>query len=356
MRPFLLALLLLMHALAHAGAGTWAAEQSSALLSTPLWLVAMCGFLGASFAVFGLDRLRGHAEYATYAATVASAMLLRLTGVSWLPLVGLGLGIGFSCAVRWWTRCAHPDIHTPTVHTGDVKAVRETPSTSRRVGASLAYAVLGVTALLIVVRPLHQTWGTSRAERDGDIPGLGQTLDNNYRIDHGVTIHAAADDVWPWLAQLGQDRAGFYSYDWLERAVGDAIHNADSLVPAWQTRGVGDLVRAAQPDYLGGRLGRDLGWRISYWDPPRAMTLDGWGTFLVRAMNDSTSRLTIHTRAPNQPSFAALVIAPLIFYLFEPAHFVMERGMLLGVKERAERLARAARGTQHQVAPFPRYQ
>ncbi|MDP1861163.1 MAG: hypothetical protein Q8K82_20985 [Gemmatimonadaceae bacterium] len=203
MRPFFLALLLLMHALAHAGAGAWAAEQSSALLSTPLWLVAMCGFLGASFAIFGLGRLRGHAEYATYAATAASVMLLRLTGVSWLPLVGLGLGVGFSCAVRWWARCAHPNIHTATVHAGDVKAVRETPSTSRRVGASLAYAVLGVTALLVVVRPLRQTWGTARAERDGDIPGLGQTLDNNYRIDHGVTIHAAADDVWPWLAQLG---------------------------------------------------------------------------------------------------------------------------------------------------------
>ena len=340
MRPFLLALFLLIHALAHAGAGTWAAERTSQWLSTPLWLVAMCGFLVASFAIFGLDRLRGRAEYATYAATAASAMLLRLTGVTWLPLVGLGLGIGFSFVVRWWARCTHPDIRTPTLRTGEAAAARERASVVRRVGATFAYAVLGVTALLIVIRPLHQAWGTTRTERDAYIPGHGQTLESDYRIDHGVSIHAAALDVWPWLAQIGQDRAGFYSYDWLERAVGDAVHNADTLVPAWQMRGVGDLVRAAQPDYLGGRLGRDLGWRITYWDPPRALTLEGWGTFLVRALNDSTSRLTVHTRAPNQPSLAALPISPFIFYFFEPAHFIMQRGMLLGVKERAERLAR----------------
>ena len=43
------------------------------------------------------------------------------------------------------------------------------------------------------------------------------------------------------MAQIGQDRGGFYSYDWLERAFGDDVHNADSLVPAWQQRKVGVL-------------------------------------------------------------------------------------------------------------------
>lgn len=348
MRPFFLALLLLLHALALASAGIWAAGTASPLLVTPLWLLAMCGFMAASFAIFGLDRLRPHAESLSIAATVASAILLRLAAsASWLAS-GLLVGVALSLAVRWWTRCTHPEIHTATISTEPSHPiVEERPTVSQRIGAAATYAALALTAVLIVARPWYQTWGTTAGERATTIGYRGDEVPG-YRIDRGVTIRTRAESVWPWLAQIGQDRAGFYSYDWLERAIGAQIHNVDSLVPAWQERQVGDLVRAVQPDFFGGRFGSALGWRVSAWDPPRSLTLENWGTFVVRPIDDSTSRLLVHTRGPGRPSLGALPLAWLGFYLFEPAHFVMERGMLLGIKRRAERAAaeRAGEGAE----------
>lgn len=337
MRPVLLATLILLHALAHAAAGTWAFGRASAAVVLPLWLVAMCGFLSVSFALLGLERLRPWAERLTVASTVASALLLRLAGVGLWSFVGLAIGVGFCVWVRWWARCAHPEVHTPTFSTGEYAVVVDRPTAFRRLAAGAAYLWIACTAGLILARPWMLAWGSTAAEREGPVPGVALDGPPTYRIDHGVTVHAPAESVWPWVAQLGQDRAGFYSYDWLERAFGDDIRNVDSLVPMWQQRAVGDLVRATQPDYLGGRFGRDLGWTIALWDPPRAMVLKDWGAFVVSAMDDSTSRVRVHTRGEGKPSMKLVPLAALAFYTLEPAHFIMERGMLLGIKARAER-------------------
>jgi hypothetical protein len=137
------------------------------------------------------------------------------------------------------------------------------------------------------------------------------------------------------LAQVGQDRAGFYSYDWLERLFLADIHNAWEVRPEWQNRKVGDLVRATQPDYLGGLLGKDLGWRVKLLDTNRALVLDGWGAFVIEPESGGRTRLIVRstTGDPDAPAWGAA----LSLTLFELPHFVMQRGMLLGIKERAER-------------------
>jgi hypothetical protein len=170
---------------------------------------------------------------------------------------------------------------------------------------------------------------------------------NGYRIDHAVTIQAPADSVWSWLIQLGQDRAGFYSYDWLERLIGDPIHNADRIVPEWQSLSVGDLVRAAPPNYLGGLFGHEIGWRVTELVPGRVMVLEGWGAFVIVPLDDGTSRLIVRTRGEGSPSLAAMSLAPIGLLLFEPAHFIMERGMLLGIKARAEGASRIPASFAH---------
>jgi len=262
---------------------------------------------------------------------------LRLAAFSIWMVLGLLIGVALSLLVRWWARCTHPEIHTATLSTEPTHSIAdEMPTVAQRLGAVVAYGMLALTAVLIVARPWYQRWGTSADERATTLGYRGEDVPR-YRIDRGVTVRASADSVWPWLAQIGQDRAGFYSYDWLERAMGIEVHNADALVPAWQERQVGDLVRAVQPDFFGGRFGPAVGWRISECDPPRTLTLENWGTFVVRSVDDSTSRLLVHTRGPGRPSLRAVPIAWFGFYVFEPAHFIMERGMLLGIKRRAER-------------------
>jgi len=343
MRPGILAVLLLLHALAHAGPGMWAAANYPAWVVSPLWFVSMVGFLASSAAIGGLERLRPRAEMCANAATIASAILLNLSEIGIWSAGGILISVVLSVLVRWWARCTHPEIHTPTISTRSDSAATERPSLLSRAGAGVTYAFLGVTAALILLRPWHSTWGTTAAERAAPVPGVPVEGPTTYRIDHAVTIRAAQSAVWSWLAQIGQDRAGFYSHDWLERAVGDEIRNVDSLVPAWQERRVGELVRAAQPGYLGGRLGEELGWRISRWHPPNSVTLEQWGTFVVGAIDDSTSRLRVHTRRSEAIRPRDLPLAAIGLYLFEPAHFIMERGMLLGIKSRAERAAATSR-------------
>lgn len=336
MRPHALALLLLLFALAQAGPGTWSAGAASPCIVTPFWLVAMCGFLTASFALFGLRRLQPIATASAFAATFASAALLHLAGAMAWSAAYLAIGATLAFLTRWWARCSHPEIHTRTVCTTSALEVVDQPTPWDRIGATLAYGVLLVTAALIVARPWHQRWGTSASERGGAIPYEDAADAPRHRVDRAVSIAASPEQVWRWLAQIGQDRAGFYSYDWLERAFGDDVHNADSLVPAWQERQVGDLVRAAQPSFFSGRLGDSLGWRITAWDPPRTMSLDRWGTFVIAKTGPNASRLIVHERGSGRPHLAALPRAVLSFYFVEPAHFVMERGMLLGIKSRAE--------------------
>lgn len=169
-------------------------------------------------------------------------------------------------------------------------------------------------------------------------PPLGES---HYRIDHAVTIRAPVDSVWPWLVQIGQDRAGFYSYDRLERGIGAQIRNADVVVPGWQNRKVGDLVRAVQPDYLGGIFGSELGWRVKQIEPGRALVLRNWGAFVLEPTDSGSTRLHIRTRGEGIPTLAGIAITPLALLFFEPAHFIMERGMMLGIKHRAEKGARS---------------
>lgn len=344
MRPFLLGLLLFLHALAQSAVGVWAVGSTSAWIVTPLWLLAMGGFLMAAFAIWGIESLGKRAAPLAAIAAVASCALQWIAGISVLSIFGIALSILLAMLVRWWARCAHPEIHTPTMATSEYPAVYpDRPNNLQRLWSAVAWCALAYTALLIVARPWHQAWGASAIERAETIPGAPRDVATKYRVDHAITVQAPSTRVWPWIAQLGQDRAGFYSYDWLERAFGDEIANADSLVPAWQERHVGELVRATQPNFMRGRFGRDLGWRITHWNPPHAMVLDQWGQFSVRAIDDSTSRILVQTRGAGEYSWRTLLITPISFYVLEPAHFIMERRMLMGIKERAE-------SVEHRVA------
>jgi len=211
-----------------------------------------------------------------------------------------------------------------------------------RIAWAMGLVVMAYAIAVVAFRPVYERWGTTPSERVAQLPGDDLAPDDaRYRVDHAITINAPASAVWPWLVQLGQDRGGFYSYAWLERLVGDRIQNADRIHPEWQTIERGDLVRATQPDYLGGRFG-DLGWRVQDVVPGRAIILENWGAFVVEPIDSSTSRLLVRQRGAGTPSFSGVVFGPLNVFIFEPAHFIMERKMMLRLKALAERTDRPA--------------
>ena len=327
-RRVTLGVLLVLHGLAHTAAGFWASGRGPVTPTIALWLVATVGFVGAGFGAMGAYGLRRHWRPLLAAGVVASIVLL----LGWrheLTWPGVVLDLLFALIGLLWREEA------PRIGKASLRAAR--------VGSTLAWAFTAYVAAVIGLRPWYTQWGTTERERATPLFGDMPVIDARYRIDHGITIRARPEQVWPWLVQIGQDRGGFYSYERLEQMIGADIHNTDRIHPEWQHREPGDLVRAVQPGYLGGVLGDSLGWRISALDEGRAMVLEDWGTFALRPVDDSTTRLLIRTRGTATPTPDGMLVAPVGLLVFEPAHFIMERRMLLGIRERAERLARAQR-------------
>ena len=219
------------------------------------------------------------------------------------------------------------------------------PSPFRRAGRlaaeALACGLVVYVAGSAVLWPWYRRWGATPAEQSRERPGGGPIRNPQYQLTHAVTIDAPPDVVWSWLVQLGQDRAGFYSYDWLERAFFVDIHNANEIRPEWQQRRVGDFVPAAQPHYLGGLFGREVGWTVTQLEPGRTMVLDPWGAFVLEPAGRDRTRFIIRSSVggPETPAWGA----GLTFALFELPHFIMERKMMLTIKARAERHAALAR-------------
>lgn len=193
-----------------------------------------------------------------------------------------------------------------------------------------AVAIGTYAALLTASRPWHQRWGATDEEIARPLPG--DELSEGAAANHAVTIDAPIDEVWPWLVQIGQDRAGFYSYTWLENLIGADIHNADRIVPEWQSLKRDDRVRLASRKLYGDRPLL----RVTHFEPGRSFVLEGWGAFVLQPIDEHTTRMIVRTHRVKRSPLHKLFD----FFIGEPAHFIMERGMLLGIKERAARKVR----------------
>jgi hypothetical protein len=189
-------------------------------------------------------------------------------------------------------------------------------------------ATLGTTAgalYFAAVRPWMRSWGATKDEAERELPGDEFVQDAPWAGQtRAITIDAPVDEVWPWLAQIGQDRGGFYSYEWLENLAGCRMHNAERVHAEWQHRAVGDQV----PLHPSGGL------RLLSFDPTQALAMDGGWNLALKPIDAGTSRLYARSRQRRNAAGAFYVA------LIELPHFIMERKMLLGIKQRAE-LARA---------------
>jgi hypothetical protein len=337
MRRGLLALLFIVHGLLHASIGVWAVASHSLATVNSLWSVAIVGYIATGLALLRVPVVRTHWKSILVTTTIASLLLLIMYG-GLLGLLGVPVGVALVFVAF--------DVMQPrldkAVETAErVHAAGLPHPVWHRVGWTFAAIALVYVAAVVVVRPIYLRWGTTPAERIAALPGDPATGFAGYRVDHGITIHAPADSVWPWLVQLGQDRGGFYSYATLERMFGDRITNADRIHPEWQTLSVGDTVRATQADYFGGRFGT-LGWKVTDLVPGRALVLENWGAFVLQPIDSTTTRLFVRTRGTGKATIAGLVLGPLSVFVFEPAHFIMQRGMLRGIRDRAEGRRRSA--------------
>jgi hypothetical protein len=135
----------------------------------------------------------------------------------------------------------------------------------RRRDVTSVIAVGAAAAYLLAVRPWQLRWGATDQESDGSLPGDDLIANPDLTATRAITVHVAAEQVWPWIAQLGQGRGGFYSYDALENLVGCDIHSADQIVPEWQDINVGDQVK----------LHPEVGLDVAVVEQGRALVLRG---------------------------------------------------------------------------------
>jgi hypothetical protein len=204
-------------------------------------------------------------------------------------------------------------------------------------GAALA-------AYAFLIRPWHLRWGATEAELQEPLPGDDVVPNPKHQATHAITINAPVADVWPWLVQIGQNKGGFYSYSLLENLVGCNIHNAKKIVPEWQSLRAGDIlwlhpkapplpvlvvepVRAIVIGVGAEELGDNLSQNVCA----------GTWAFALKELDPSTTRLLVRIRWDRNPGVLDWIYN---FGVLEPSHFVMERKMMLGIKRRAEGLAR----------------
>jgi len=196
-------------------------------------------------------------------------------------------------------------------------------------------AALGAYALL--VRPRHLRWGASDGECAAPLAGDELISQPDLMATRAISIRAGGDQVWPWVAQLGQGRGGFYSYDWLENLIGCQIHNADRILPECQDIRVGDEVRLHPEVTLAVaavKPGRSLvlrgGVPMGETPPPYDFT---WA-FVLAEQADGTTRLIVRERYGYTRWWSPLIVEPV-----EAISFVMSQKMLRGIRDRAERTA-----------------
>ncbi|MHB1413689.1 MAG: hypothetical protein ACYC1C_00400 [Chloroflexota bacterium] len=213
--------------------------------------------------------------------------------------------------------------------------------------AGLAVAAAGVVAYRAAFRPWHRRWGATAEEVARPLPGDDLVDNPNYSSTRALIIAASPETVWPWLVQIGQGRGGFYSYDWLENAVGLGIRSADHVVEDLQELKVGDIIPvepegngysviAVEPNALlllftDGRNGPG-----ALNDHFRRVGMASTWAFVLEPTPEGGTRLLVRWRARYDYLGSATPLAYLIGPLLEPVEFLMERQMLLGLRQRAE--------------------
>ena len=199
------------------------------------------------------------------------------------------------------------------------------------------------------LRSWHQRWGASEAERTASLPGDALLPDTAGQVTHAVTINATPEEIWPWLMQLGQDRSGFYSYTLFENLFRCEMSKVERIVPEWPTRTNGEIVWFCTPKRYGGS-GKMIAAVV---DPLRAFAMvapgdwqriqagghgeEGLWEFVLQPVGPQQTRLIARIRGGLPRTVAQRVVS---LFFWEPAHFVMERKMLLTIKELAERNTR----------------
>lgn len=191
---------------------------------------------------------------------------------------------------------------------------------------------VGVTAALL---PWMDAWGASPDEIAASFPGDELVPSPRYVYNRVVPVNAAPEEIYPWLVQMGAEKGGMYTYSWFETNILRCeLINADRIHEEWQGLKVGDKVKMCPGDW------GPPAYEVALLETDRVIVLghqaDGTWTdvwqFILVPQEDGTTRLITRGRT---------TMTGTMWDVIRPGEFIMMRGMLLGIKERAEGMTQA---------------
>lgn len=194
-----------------------------------------------------------------------------------------------------------------------------------------------VVLVVIALTPWMDRWGATDAEIAATYPGDELLSEPAIFVNRAITINAPAEAIYPWIVQLDARKGGWYSYTWLETYLLNCpIVNADRIHEEWQNLQVGDEVymcpeQPMPPPYVVAQLHPNQAIVMGHQENGEWVDIY---QFIIVPQPDGSSRLILRTRTMMDSFF---------WQVLHPGAFVMERGLLYGVKERAEQLWQASR-------------
>lgn len=202
------------------------------------------------------------------------------------------------------------------------------------------FAIAAAFAALARLR--LRNWGALPIERTLDLPGDELIHEPADAVTRGVTIEAPPSEVWKWLVQIGQDRGGMYSYDWLENLLGLRIHSTRVIRDDWQNLQVGDRITLVRPGWLGLKKGYSLpveridqGKAIVLFQSPPEHPWEAVWSFHVVSAGPGRCRLISRSREAIKPGVGP-TIGRMVGQVMDPITLLMTRKMLLTIKGQSE--------------------
>jgi|SRR5690348_13683386 len=196
--------LLLLHGLAHAGAGMWLATSAPVWIVSVLWWLAITGFLAAGTGLLGVSWLDRHWRSLSSAGALASLALIMM---SWHPVLMIGAAIDGAILLDG----------IPFVHRSLTRFVGVPEHPAHRqlsgIGSVVAALLIAYVTSILIARPWYMRWSASDVELAMHLTGDPASTPTGYRVDHAVTIRAPADSVWPWLVQSRLHRSGLFVFE-----------------------------------------------------------------------------------------------------------------------------------------------
>jgi len=194
---------------------------------------------------------------------------------------------------------------------------------------------LAVTAILIIIAlmPWMDRWGATGDEIAASFSGDELVPVPRVVYNRAVTVHAKPEEIYPWLVQMGAERGGMYTYSWFETNILRCeLINADRIHEEWQDLKVGAKVKMCPGDW------GPPAYEVAILEPNRAVVIghqenDKWSDvwqFMLVPQTNGTTRLIARGRDTKSGG---------IWDVIRPGEFIMMRGMLLGIKERAEEIS-----------------